>query len=209
MLILAHTGITLGVAVLASGVVAAKRPAPTGEGKAAGISRFSFPASLTRKALSWLASLVKFIDIRLLFVGALLPDIIDKPLGQLILRDSISNGRIFAHTLLFFIITALAGLYIYRKRQKLWLLAIAFGVLMHLVLDAMWQAPEIVLWPLYGWAFPREDLADWVPETLLALVKNPAVYIPELIGAAILIWFACFLLRRRKTLIFIKRGQID
>ena len=194
MLVLAHTGITLGAAVLISGAVAAKLPVP---------------ASPLKRLSSWLTQLAKRIDIRLLFVGALLPDMIDKPLGQLILRDSISNGRIFAHTLLFFVIIALPGLYIYRKRQRLWLLVIAFGVLMHLVLDAMWQAPEIVLWPLYGWAFPREDLADWVPETLLALVKNPAVYIPELIGAVIVAAFAWFLVRRKKTPAFIKRGQIE
>jgi membrane-bound metal-dependent hydrolase YbcI (DUF457 family) len=156
-----------------------------------------------------LAGLGKFIDIRLLFIGALLPDIIDKPLGQLILRDSISNGRIFAHTLLFFIIIALAGLYLYSRRRQRWLLVIAFGILMHLILDAMWETPRTILWPLYGLAFPREDLGDWVSETLLALVKNPAVYIPELIGAVILVWFAIFLLRRKKMFVFIKRGQIE
>ena len=192
MLVLAHAGITLGAAVLARGIKA-ERPAP---------------ASLAGKASSWLAGLVKHVDIRLLFTGALLPDIIDKPLGQLILRDSISNGRIFAHTLLFLVIITLAGLYLYSKRQQLWLLVIAFGVFMHLVLDAMWQAPRTLLWPLYGFAFPREDLADWVPETLLALVKNPAVYIPEIIGGIILVWFALFLRRRRKAVAFIKHGKI-
>ena len=194
MLVLAHSGITLGAAVLISGAVAAKPPAP---------------ASPLKRLSSWLTQLAKRIDIRLLFIGALLPDIIDKPLGQLILRGSISNGRIFAHTLIFFIIIALAGLYIYRKRQKLWLLVIAFGVMAHLALDAMWEVPETLLWPLYGLAFPRQDLAGWLPETFLNLIKNPAVYIPELIGAAIVAAFIWFLIRRRKTLAFIKYGQID
>jgi len=194
MLVLAHSGITLGAAVLISGAVAAKLPAP---------------ASPLKRLSSWLTQMAKRIDIRLLFIGALLPDIIDKPLGQLILRGSISNGRIFAHTLLFFIIIALAGLYIYRKRQKLWLLVIAFGVLVHLALDAIWEVPETLLWPLYGLAFPREDLTEWLPETLSTLIKNPAVFIPELIGAVIVIAFICFLIRRKKMLAFIKCGQID
>jgi hypothetical protein len=36
-------------------------------------------------------------DIRLLILGSLLPDLIDKPLGHIILPEN--NGRIFAHTL--------------------------------------------------------------------------------------------------------------
>ena len=207
MLILAHTGITLGLAVLISGIKA-ERTAPAEEGKPAGASRFSQLASLAGKASSRLAVLAKHMDIRLLFIGAMLPDIIDKPLGQLVLRGSISNGRIFAHTLAFFIIIALTGLYIYRKRQQLWLLVIAFGILMHLILDAMWQTPGTVLWPLYGLDFPKEDLGGWVSETFLGLVKNPAVFIPEFIGALILIWFALFLMQRKKTLAFIRHGQI-
>ena len=208
MLILAHTGITLGLAVLISGTKA-ERTAPAEESKPAGASRFSQLASLAGKASSRLVVLAKRIDIRLLFIGALLPDIIDKPLGQLILRDNISNGRIFAHTLLFFIITALLGLYIYTKHRQLWLLVIAFGVLTHLIFDAMWETPRTLFWPLFGLAFPKEELSGWVSETFLGLVKNPAVFIPEFIGALILIWFALFLMQRKKTLVFIKRGRIE
>lgn len=39
------------------------------------------------------------IDYRVVFIGALLPDMIDKPLGMILLP--LHNGRVFAHTLLF------------------------------------------------------------------------------------------------------------
>ncbi|MFC1866170.1 metal-dependent hydrolase [Chloroflexota bacterium] len=208
MLLLAHTGITLGLAALISSRRKLEAEPVSGV-KTAGSSRFYWKPFLHSKASLWLASLAKLIDVRILFIGALLPDIIDKPLGQLILRDAISNGRIFAHTLLFFIIIALLGLYIYTKQRQLWLLVITFGVLTHLILDSMWETPKTLFWPLYGLAFPKENLGNWVLETHLGLVANPAVYIPEFIGAAILIWFALFLLQRKKTLSFIKCGRIE
>jgi membrane-bound metal-dependent hydrolase YbcI (DUF457 family) len=209
MLILAHTGITLGAAVLFYERAEAKHHRSVGKQKPTRILRFCWMSSFANRISMSLTYLAKSIDIRLLFFGAMLPDIIDKPLGQLVFQDSISNGRIFAHTLLFLIIVALAGFYVYSKRQQLWLLVIAFGVLTHLILDAMWQTPETMLWPLYGLAFPREELGGWALETLLDLIKNPAVYIPELIGVVILVWFVWFLLRRKKLLTFIKCGQIE
>ena len=36
----------------------------------------------------------------------------------------------------------------------------------------------------------------------------PKVYIPELVGAAIIIWFTVELVRRKKVFAFIKYGQV-
>ena len=41
------------------------------------------------------------IDPKYLVIGALLPDLIDKPLGRVIFASTIANGRIIGHTLLF------------------------------------------------------------------------------------------------------------
>jgi len=49
------------------------------------------------------------------------------------------------------------GLYLHKNYQKAWLLAIATGMFTHLMLDSMWGAPQTLLWPLYGWAFPVPD----------------------------------------------------
>jgi hypothetical protein len=41
------------------------------------------------------------IDPKYLAIGAILPDLIDKPIGSIIFASIISNGRIIGHTLLF------------------------------------------------------------------------------------------------------------
>ncbi|GAI52427.1 unnamed protein product, partial [marine sediment metagenome] len=40
------------------------------------------------------------------------------------------------------------------------------------------------------------------------LVTYPKVYVPELVGAVILIWFAVGLVRGRKAFAFVKYGQV-
>ena len=82
MLVLGHAGITLGAATLVAGALKSSHSSQVG-------------------GISWFILLGRYIDIRLLLVGSLLPDIIDKPIGQYFLVETFSNGRIFSHTLLF------------------------------------------------------------------------------------------------------------
>ncbi|MCD6358737.1 MAG: metal-dependent hydrolase [Dehalococcoidia bacterium] len=150
------------------------------------------------------------IDLRVLLVGSMLPDIIDKPVGQLIFRDSINNGRIFCHTLLFLLIIALVGVYLYRSGGKLWMLTLSFGTFVHLILDEMWLTPRTLLWPLYGWTFPRMDItvSAWMQGMMDALFCNPKTYISETVGLIILVWFLVVLVRRGKVRGFLREGLI-
>lgn len=198
MLILGHAGITLGAAVILSGAVSAANPPQ------------SPPPSDTpkNKPARWLDSLSRRIDIRFLLFGALLPDIIDKPLGHIFFRETLSNGRTFSHTLLFIILIAIAGLFIYRHSKNSWLLATAFGASAHLVLDRMWNNPETLLWPLFGFSFEKHDVTDYIPGIIDSLATKPGYYVPEIIGGLVLVWFAWEVLRRRRLLSFIKHGFI-
>ena len=189
MLVLGHAGITLGAATLLAGAVKSSR------------------SSQIRK-VSWFTSLSSRIDIRLLLVGSLLPDIIDKPVGQLFFRETFSQGRIFSHTLLFLALITIAGFFLYKSRRKVWLLTLASGTLMHLILDEMWHAPRTLFWPFLGFAFERVDLTGWVSNTFQALLSNPEVYIPEAVGLVILLWFGLALAGRKKIGVFIKYGKI-
>lgn len=186
MLILGHVGLTLGTAALVAG---ARRG-----------NRFSLAA--------WLTSLGSHIDIRLLIIGSLLPDIIDKPIGQFFFKETFSQGRIFSHTLLFLIIVTLGGLYFYFRRNRVGLLTIAIGTLSHLIFDQIWRTPQTLFWPLYGFTFTRIELGEWIPNILTALLTNPQVYLPEMAGAIILLWFGVMLLRRKKVYAFIRYGQV-
>ncbi|MBN1160626.1 MAG: metal-dependent hydrolase [Dehalococcoidales bacterium] len=182
MLVFAHAGITLGAAAIVADTVDRKP--------------------------SWFASLSRYVDIRWLLVGSLLPDIIDKPIGQYFFRDTYNNGRIFAHTLLFFIIISAIGFFLYKKRKRTWMLALAAGTFTHIILDEMWQTPQTLFWPLLGFSFPEEDLEGWAVNIWEALLSNPSIYIPEIVGLAVLLFMGIYLLKRRGVINFLKRGRV-
>ena len=213
MIVFGHTGITLAVAILFNRAVNGSCLPKAFDKEVIGSSPRSSQvvpnlSNSTSQKASWVTSLGRRIDIRLLLVGSLLPDIIDKPVGQVFFRETLSNGRIFCHTLLFLIIITLAGLHLYRYRSRIWLLVFSFGTFTHLVCDQMWRSPRTLLWPAYGIAFERVDLTDWMPNMLYALLTSSEVYIPELVGAAIIIWLAVELVRKRKVFVFVKYGQM-
>jgi membrane-bound metal-dependent hydrolase YbcI (DUF457 family) len=147
------------------------------------------------------------IDIRLLLIGSLLPDIIDKPVGMLFFRDTFSNGQIFSHTLLFFAVITLGGLCLYRRRDKTWLLVLSFGTFTHLILDAMWRKPRTLLWPLYGFSFEKIDLTNWLPEKWHIWLTEPTILISEFVGAVVVISFLWLLVRRGKPSPFLRTSK--
>lgn len=185
MLLFGHVGITLGASAVLAGSV-----------------------NLRREKIAWFVSLSKYLDIRFLLVGSLLPDIIDKPVGQYIFRDTFSNGRIFSHTLLFLIVISAFGFFLWKKQHQIWMLALATGTLTHLLLDVIWETPSTLLWPLLGFSFPKNDLEGWAQGIFYAMVHEPTVYIPEIIGLAIVLWFAVGVIRHKKVGVFIKCGRV-
>jgi len=196
VLILGHTGITLGaVTALELALQRGRRDGPDA------------PATPAAKT-SWFVRLAARLDIRVLLVGALLPDIIDKPLGHILFAESLSNGRIFGHTLLFAVLLAALGWWLYRKRHRVWLLTLAAGSFCHLVCDQMWRVPRTLFWPAYGFAFDKIAYDDYLGSLWEGLLHNPAVYIPEIIGLLILAWLGFTLLRRRSLIAFIRRGEV-
>jgi len=209
MLALGHTGLTLGAAVLLAGALSSKLSSKAGQNRAGGSASPSSPAAPTSSSkISWLDSLASRFDIRLLLIGSLLSDIIDKMIGQVFFKETFSNGRIFAHTLLFLILLTAAGFYFYQRRSQTRPLTLAFGTLTHLIFDQMWHVPQTLFWPLFGFALVKIDLSNWIPGMLSAMLTAPSVYVPELAGGAILAWFALTLLHRRKIYAFIRYGRI-
>jgi inner membrane protein len=207
MFIFAHIGITLGAATLVSGVITKYLGLgnPTSNkiayGSASPGARKSFSETIGLKALS------EFLDVRLLIIGSIFPDIIDKPLEF----AGFGNGRSITHTLLIALIFLLTGSFLSLNYKKTWLLAVAIGIGSHLILDFMWQTPYTLFWPVYGWSFPgffHRTGWDQIGLWWATLTTNFTVDITEGIGAAILIGTALIFMRGKKLKTFLLTGKI-
>jgi hypothetical protein len=127
------------------------------------------------------------MDLRVLVLGAILSDLIDKPIGSVVFTGYFDTGRVYAHTLLF--AAAVLGLVMASTQRgtptrKRWM-ALPIGVLFHLLLD-MPIDPETLWWPVLGLDFPafaEGRLADLV----VYLLKSPVVVIQELLGLGYLV----------------------
>jgi inner membrane protein len=201
MFIFGHIGITLGAAILVSGIVdkfphAAKSPDSNPAQREATATPFEKRRSFAETI--GLKSLTEFLDIRVLILGTILPDIIDKPLEFL----NIGDGRMIAHTLLITLVILITGFYVYLNHKKTWVLAISIGMVTHLLLDQMWQTPQVLFWPLFGWAFPTSDHIFFYKQIFWwwnAFIKYPAVKIPEFVGLGILL---------ASTIVLIGQGRL-
>jgi hypothetical protein len=133
------------------------------------------------------------VEKRAFFLGALLPDLIDKPLfyipfwltsGRDAAAGLLSGTHLFAHTGLFLMTLVIAALI----TRSLPLRAVAIGVATHLVLDCVGLSMRLgtLLWPLFGWHFPTYPFRNLGQH--LATILNPVTMAGELFGAAILGW---------------------
>ena len=103
--------------------------------------------------------LAALIDYRFVALGALLPDLIDKPLGRFILKDFFDdNGHVIGHTLLFGLVLVVLGVLLAVRSSDVRLLCLGIGDLTHLAVDPVTHAPQILFWPLLGTDFPQVTL---------------------------------------------------
>ena len=143
------------------------------------------------------------VDPRYLAIGALLPDLIDKPIGRVIFASTLANGRIIGHTLLFTLLLALTGVYLYEKRKYSRGLAVASGSFFHLLEDHMWTWPSTFFWPLLGLSFPKDSTGYTGLEYLLRMFKKSfepefsQTFIAEIMGIGIMAMFAVNWLKKR------------
>ncbi|MGE5465439.1 MAG: metal-dependent hydrolase [Betaproteobacteria bacterium] len=150
------------------------------------------------------------IDYRFLMIGAILPDLIDKPIGQYILNSIFQNGRIFAHTILFIFLLVVLAAYLERKYRFTGVSVLALGAIAHIAEDEMWRSPGTALWPLLGWEFPKLDLQDYSGYIWYQLLHNPSAYLPEIVGLIIIAGFVWRfeLYRPERLKAFVKTGRL-
>ena len=123
--------------------------------------------------LVWVVFHDPAIDHRVLALGAVLPDLVDAPLG----------GARVAHTLgasallLAAVMLATRGR---RAARRRWL-ALPIGTFVHLLADGVWARAETFWWPFLG-----GELEGALPSLDRAA---PVVAAQELAGAAAIAWF--------------------
>jgi inner membrane protein len=143
------------------------------------------------------------IDYRMIIIGSMLPDIIDKPLALVMDNAVYFSGRGIFHSLLFNLLLLFGGI-VFRKT---WLRVLWFGSLMHLLLDSIWHAPVTLFWPFLGW-FPPYDYDSWLGNIWEGLVTNPEVFIPEIAGFLVVAFIASRVIRGNGLMRLIKNGEI-
>lgn len=129
------------------------------------------------------------MDLRFLVLGAVIPDLIDAPVG-FALWSQVENVRLFAHSLLFAALVMVAVLLLTRRGRprKRWM-PVAVGILLHLIFDAMWRQPETLWWPFQGWEFTATGYAT-VGEYLVWLLTDPTTWLLEAAGLLYLLYLA-------------------
>lgn len=89
------------------------------------------------------------VDLRLLALGALLPDVVDLVVGAVIGGPTAQR---VGHSLLLPSIAATVVVVATRRgRKRRMLMTVVVAWLFHLVLDGVWLREETFLWPLFGW----------------------------------------------------------
>lgn len=129
------------------------------------------------------------MDLRFLALGALLPDLIDLPVG-LALWEQFASVRLIGHSMVLAGTILVLVLLVTRRGpvRKQWIL-LAVGTLLHLALDAVWNDPETLWWPFLGWEFTSSGFAtfgDYARDVL----TNPVMWFGELVGFVylVLLW---------------------
>ncbi|MGI9609379.1 MAG: metal-dependent hydrolase, partial [Acidimicrobiia bacterium] len=128
------------------------------------------------------------VDVRFLMVGALLPDLVDMPVGTLLLAERFSTGELWLHSLLLpSVYMSVVLLLTRRGRRRRAYMALGVGWLFHLLLDGMWASPEVFLWPFFGWEIPA-GLAPYWPLAWERALDDPWRWVLELVGLVYLAW---------------------
>lgn len=125
-------------------------------------------------------------DLRWLLAGAVLPDLIDKAVGEVLFKSYFENGRIFAHTFVLSLLLFVAGTYTLKRKGDNRVLLLAFGVAGHLVLDRIWTEAATAYWPSMG-PFMRYPSEGTIVEQIMEYLRDPMFWSTEIAGTALLI----------------------
>ncbi len=129
--------------------------------------------------------------------GAVLPDLIDKPLGHIFLKETVDYGRIYFHGLAILTILLLLGIVLWYYRGTILGIVLAAGVFSHQIMDGMWQSPVAWYWPFLG-QYPKHQYTDYFWNAFWRELAEPSEWVFFL---AALVIFGLFYRREIQSLI--------
>jgi len=140
-------------------------------------------------------------DLRFVIFLTLVADIVDKPLGLWVFKETINNGRVWFHSLAVNLLVTLVLLAVGKPGVY------ALALWLHQLCDRMWMRPWVALWPLTG-RFGYRDLAfeDWVYG-----IFNPYNVVSDVIGLVVLAAFAWRyrLFRPSRLWVWARTGKLE
>lgn len=198
-----HAGLTLA-AGLVFRILASKasiaRTLVAGPGERAKPGHFLDNATSSSKPVGGL-----IVDYRFLVLGSILPDLIDKPLSWFLPHVS---GRNFGHTTLFQIVLLALGVFVLRLRRTERFLVLAIASAGHLLLDRMWEVPNLLLWPLKGLSLYGAAEQDFSPWWIRSLYDLHLLQGLEALSALVLLILLATVLLRGRILQFLRTGVL-
>jgi hypothetical protein len=150
------------------------------------------------------------VDVRFLFLGVVLPDVIDLSAGTLLFAGTYSRGELWAHSLTAAsVYMALVLLMTRRGKRRRAFMAVGVAWLFHLLLDGMWANPEVLFWPFFGVEFATGTSPFWALAWERAL-GDPWRWALEVAGVFYLVWlwFAAGLNNTSRRSSLIRTGRI-
>lgn len=125
------------------------------------------------------------VDVRYLFAGAVLPDVID--LGVVTVAGG-DSGQLWAHSLLAPTLVAITVLLTTRRgrRRRAWM-ALVVAWLLHLLVDGMWTDATVFLWPAFGGQLDIGGDSFW-PQSWARATSDPWRWLTEAAGVVYLLW---------------------
>jgi inner membrane protein len=137
------------------------------------------------------------IDYRLVALGSLLPDMVDRGIRAVSPRKWSRDQHLVGHTLLLNAPVVLAGITLAKQHRDSRLLGFGAASLSHLLVDPVVRSPRSLLWPLLGFGFP-ESRGLSRPLTMLSQIAAGAAVLATLLA----------LHRRGRLNDFIARGSL-
>lgn len=105
-------------------------------------------------------------------LGSILPDIVDKPLGYIVLDSVLNSGKIYFHSLIIFLLFVLTGIFVWKYYRSNSFLCVALGIFLHQMADAMWRSPQLWYYPLLG-PYQMGDTRNYFFTSLIRELTSP------------------------------------